>query len=72
LGRDFILQNYFPLEKISKILDEPRYKEIVLNSQQRLWKPYYSALSSVWNSLSYTTFEQGFEHFNLNPHISQA
>lgn len=72
LGIDFILQNYFPLEKISKILDESRYKEIVLNSQQRLWKPYYLALSSVWNSLSYTTFEQGFEHFNLNPHISQA
>ena len=70
LGIDFVLQNYFPMEKISKLLDESRYKEIVLNSQQRLWKPYYSALSSVWN-MSYTTFEQGFEHFNLNPHISQ-
>ena len=71
LGIDFILQNYFPLKKISRLLDESRYKEIVLNSQQRLWKPYYLALSSAWNSSSYTTFEQGFEHFNLNPHISQ-
>lgn len=71
LGIDFILQNYFPFEKISKLLDESKYKEIIFNSQQRLWKPYYLSLSSAWNSLSDTTFEQGFEHFNLNPHIHQ-
>lgn len=72
LGIDFILRNYFPFEEISKLLDDSKYKEIVFNSQQRLWKPYYSSLSSAWNSSQYTTFEQGFEHFNLNPHIHQA
>lgn len=72
LGIDFILQNYFPLEKISRLLDDSKYKAIVINSQQRLWKPYYLSLSSAWNSLANTTFEQGFEYFNLNPHIDQA
>lgn len=72
LGIDFILQNYFPLEKIYKLLDDSKYKEIVFNSQQRLWKPYYLSLSSAWNSLPNITFEEGFEHFNLNPHIRQA
>ena len=71
LGIDFILQNYFPLDKISKLLDESKYREIVFNSQQRLWKPYYISLSSVWNTLAGATFEKGFEHFNINPHISQ-
>ncbi|HUH73108.1 MAG TPA: hypothetical protein VLZ75_01750 [Chitinophagales bacterium] len=72
LGIDFILQNYFPSEKVYKLIEDSRYKEIVFNSQQRLWKPYYLVLSSVWNSLPDTTFEQGFEPFNLNPHIHKA
>jgi hypothetical protein len=71
LGIDFILQNNFPFDIISKLLDDSRYKEIIFHSQERLWKPYYLSLSSAWGSSSNTTFEQGFEPFNLNPHISQ-
>lgn len=72
LGIDFILQNFFPLESISKLLDESMYKKIIFSSQQRLWKPYYLSLSSAWHSFANITFEQGFEHFNLNPHITQT
>ncbi len=69
LGIDFILKNFFPYDKISKLLDESKYKSIVFNSQQRLWKPYYLSLYSAWTYLPGTTFEHGFEHFDLNPHL---
>ena len=69
LGIDFILQNYFPLEKISKLLDDSRYKEIVFNSQVRLWKPYYLSMASAWNSFPDTIFIEGFEYFSINPHV---
>jgi hypothetical protein len=69
LGIDFILQNYFPSEKVYRLLNDSKYKEIVVNSQQRLWKPYYSSLSSAWNKLPDTTFEKGFGYYDLNPHI---
>lgn len=71
LGIDFILQNYFPLEEISKLLDDSKYKQIVSNSQERLWKPYYLSLSTKWNTIQNTTFTQGFEYFDLNPHINK-
>lgn len=71
LGIDFILQNYFPLGEISKLLDDSKYKQIVSNSQERLWKPYYLSLSTKWNTIQNTTFTQGFEYFDLNPHINK-
>lgn len=72
LGVDFILRNYFPLNQINNLLYDSRYKEIVSNAQLRLWKPYYLSLSSAWHSLPNTTYEKGFEHFDLNPHIYKA
>jgi len=71
LGIDFILHNYFPLEEVSKLLDEPKYKEIVSKAQERLWKPYFLSLSTKWNNTPNITYEQGFEYFDLNPHINQ-
>jgi hypothetical protein len=71
LGIDFILQNYFPLNLISKILDESKYKQIVRNSQNRLWKNYYLSISNAWDNSVKVSFEKGFDFFNLNPHISK-
>ncbi len=71
LGIDFILRNYFPISRISKLLDDSKYKQIVSNSQNRLWKTYYSSISSAWNNSNGLTFEKGFEFINLNPHINK-
>lgn len=72
LGIDFIVQNYFPLSEISNLINDSRYKEILSNSQRRLWKPYYLSLSAAWNDIADMSFDTGFEHFNLNPHIHKA
>lgn len=69
LGIDFILQNYFSRDKICKLLEESKYREIISSAQQRIWKPYYLSLANSWSITSDTAFEKGFEHFNLNPHI---
>lgn len=49
LGIDFILQNYFDRDKIQTLLDDSSYKEIVNNSQNRLWKPFFASLYSIWS-----------------------
>lgn len=48
---DFVLRNFYDKneEPISDILNDSRYKEIVKNSQFRLWRPYYLTKSSPWH-----------------------
>lgn len=70
LGIDFILQNYYPLSTIANLINDSKYKEIIGNAQDRLWKPYYLSLSAAWDISTSSSFEQGFEHFNLNPHLN--
>jgi len=49
LGIDFILQNYIHKDKTNKILNNSEYKEIIIKSQERLWKPYFSSIASRWS-----------------------
>lgn len=70
LGIDFILQNYFPFNVISNLLNDSRYKQIISNSQERLWMPYYFSFSTKWNTIPNKAFAKGFEFFDLNPHIN--
>lgn len=72
LGIDFILQNYFTYSKISKLLNDSRYKEIVSNMQLWLWKPYYLSLSSAWDQYPEKEYDQGFGYFVINPHIREV
>lgn len=48
LGIDFILQNYFPKERISRLVADPEYIRIRRYSQNMLWKPFYTSLFSHW------------------------
>jgi len=48
LGVDFILQNFIDRKDIFKLLNTPEYKNIVRNSQIRLWRPYMLATASHW------------------------
>ncbi|TKT93340.1 hypothetical protein [Dyadobacter frigoris] len=57
LAIDFILQNYFIREKIKKLLSDPEYKEIVRNSQLRLWKPYFASIYSFWDKGNFNVHE---------------
>lgn len=49
LGIDFILQNYINKEKTKKMLNSKEYKEIIIKSQIKLWKPYFTSLYSYWD-----------------------
>jgi hypothetical protein len=69
LGIDFILQNYFPLHKRIKLMSESKYKEVISNSQYRLWKPYYTSISSAWNKHPETIFDENFSFKRLNPFL---
>lgn len=48
LGVHFVLTNYYSDNKITSILEDSEYCEIVKNSQYRLWKPFYQAISNFW------------------------
>ena len=47
---DFILRNFYDktTDPISETINSSEYKEIVKNSQFRLWRPYYLAKASPW------------------------
>jgi hypothetical protein len=54
LGIDFILQNYIHKDKIKKLIEDPKYTEILQNAQTRIWKPFFCSIYSHWNKESYT------------------
>ena len=70
LGIDFILQNYLALPKRRKIMDDSRYKEIIFNSQVRLWKPYYTSITSKWHEFSDISFDQNIHYTKMNPFLN--
>lgn len=53
LGIDFILQNYLSKDKISKLIIDPEYIQVVRNSQVRLWKPFFTSLYSFWDEKAF-------------------
>lgn len=70
LGVDFILQNYFPYQKIANLLEDSAYQEIIERSQHRLWYPYYSSIFSKWEKTAIDTYEEGFRYSDLNPFLT--
>ena len=50
LGVHFILSDFFHYNQMIPIIEDSEYRQIVRNSQRRLWKPYYQASSTHWNS----------------------
>lgn len=71
LGIDFILQNYFTLSKRRKIINDSKYKEIIFNSQVRLWKPYYTSITSKWHEFPEISFNQNIHYTRMNPFLER-
>lgn len=71
LGIDFILQNYLALPKRRKVMGDSRYKEIVFNSQIRLWKPYYTSITSKWHEFLDITFNENIHYSKMNPFLNR-
>lgn len=71
LGIDFILQNYFPFERIKTILKDPKYKEIVGKSKDRIWKPYFYSIYSHWDSKP-TKIEGMYQPYHLFPLLGKS
>jgi len=69
LGIDFILHNYFPLLERKNLMTDSKYKEIISNSQHRLWKPYYTSIASAWNDFPEINFDRNFSYKKLNPFL---
>lgn len=69
LGVDFILQNYFSKNKIKTLLQKPEYIEIIKKSQERLWQPYFTSISSKWGAVSGNSFHKEFTYKNLWPFL---
>ncbi|UQA77575.1 hypothetical protein K2F45_11570 [Sphingobacterium siyangense] len=73
LGIDFILQNYINKNKISGIISDPTYIDIVIRAQERVQKPYFLAIASYWNNelISNSNFhintDKKFGHKDLFP-----
>lgn len=50
LGIDFILQNFKSSSSLREILADSDYRRIMINSQQRLWKPFFQSVHSFWSN----------------------
>ncbi len=48
LAIDFILGNFFDKKTHQEILKDSQYKSAIMNSQERLWKPYMTILAGHW------------------------
>lgn len=66
LGVDFILQNYKTKGTIKKLVEDPEYKEIIVKSQERIWKPFFCSVYSHFNK-GIDTFEDDFGPLKLMP-----
>lgn len=70
LGIDFILQNYFTREKISKIVSDPEYIGIMKRAQERLLKPYFLSIVSFWNDSLFKVKEEFIKlHDQFSSHL---
>lgn len=52
LGIDFIIQNYFTIDKRRKLVNDSQYREIMKRAQDRLWRPYFSSIYTSWHPLN--------------------
>lgn len=67
LGIDFLLQNYLHRDKISDLISDPEYINIVKRAQDRLVKPYFFSIVSFWNE---TLFENEDNHIECDNQFS--
>lgn len=51
LGIDFLLQNYLHRDKITSLISDPEYIDIIHRAQERLVKPYFLSIVSFWNEI---------------------
>lgn len=48
LGIDFIVGNFYKKDTYNKLRSEHLYIKALKNAQNRLWRPYFLALSHIW------------------------
>lgn len=49
LSIDFILKNFYGI-RVKNLTDSNQYRTIISNAKERLWRPFYIALASHWES----------------------
>jgi hypothetical protein len=49
LACDFIVRNFYTIERHKSLTENPGYKQLIANASERYWKNYSYALASYWN-----------------------
>lgn len=63
LGVDFLLSNFWDKDKHKILQSDSKYKKVIKESQEKLWKPFYQIIANHWkNGEDYKTKAK-----NLNP-----
>lgn len=67
LGIDFILRHFVRKELCSNIIEHPTYQQGVREAHERLWRPYYTAISNYWCRCNQLTIDkrQCFEYLPM-------
>jgi hypothetical protein len=69
LGVDFILQNYFHKDKTNKLMENPKYLEMVKKSQTRLWQPYFDSIAAKWGNAGNVKYNVDFTYNRILPFL---
>jgi hypothetical protein len=70
LGIDFILQNYFHKDKIRKLMENPKYLDMVRKSQTRLWQPYFESIATKWTNVGNVKYNIDFTYSKIQPFLA--
>lgn len=49
LGIDFVLTNFIERSRLTELREDGQYRNLVKRAQERLWRPYFLSLASVWS-----------------------
>lgn len=69
LGIDFVIHNYLKRDFHKKLTEKADYKRLILNSQNRFWKPYYLAIAKAYSEMEGMSFNNCITHLSLIPNL---
>lgn len=63
LSIDFVLKNFYGI-RVKNLTDSNQYKTIISNAKERLWRPFYIALASHWESPRFNDLDIEVNYIN--------
>lgn len=69
LAIDYIIKHYMERDECEALLEDSIYREIVMRSQKRLWRPYALSFAAHWISLEGVSLCQEFQPELIFPEL---